>query len=305
METEHLKHERLGKVTALAVFASDNLSSQRLRDRGDPPRPLYVGVGRSRSRSSCRSRSRSSPFSAILLFSYRQTIKAYPQAGGAYLVTQDNFGTPPGADRRCRLAHRLHPHGLRVRLGGNRSADARLLPDCSRGASTSRSRSSRLITWGNLRGVKESGRIFAVPTYFFVVMMVVLLARRFFKLLDRRPAPRVETFELPSRDAGASDFPRPPRVRVGRRGGDRRRGDLERRAGVQAARVDERADDLDVDGRAPRGDVPRPLDPRAPSPRRSRPAREGHGHRADRTSRVRDVGRRPRRSSRCCRSGRC
>ena len=95
LHTEQLAHERLGKPTALAVFASDNLSSSAyateeiLRvllpvSRLSPPSPW-----------SCRSPSRCCVVLAFLILSYRQTIKAYPTAGGAYIVTRDNFGLLP------------------------------------------------------------------------------------------------------------------------------------------------------------------------------------------------------------------
>ncbi len=88
-------HERLGKPTALAVFASDNLSSSAYATEEILRVLLYAGVG-------TMAFARVVPITiallavlAVLLFSYRQTIKAYPQAGGAYLVTRDNFGLLP------------------------------------------------------------------------------------------------------------------------------------------------------------------------------------------------------------------
>ncbi|HET8526559.1 MAG TPA: amino acid permease, partial [Actinomycetota bacterium] len=91
LPTAQLKHERLGKPTALAVFASDNLSSvayatEEILKVAVPAigilafsvvMPVTFGI---------------LAVLAILLFSYRQTIKAYPSAGGAYIVTKDNFG---------------------------------------------------------------------------------------------------------------------------------------------------------------------------------------------------------------------
>src|SRR6266700_7946993 len=95
LATERLAHERLGKPTALAVFASDNLSSSAYATEEILRVLLYAGVG-------TLAFARVVPITiallavlAVLLFSYRQTIKAYPQAGGAYLVTRDNFGVLP------------------------------------------------------------------------------------------------------------------------------------------------------------------------------------------------------------------
>ena len=87
LATERLVHERLGKPTALAVFASDNLSSSAYATE-EILRVLLVGGG-----FGALAFARVVPITiallavlAVLLFSYRQTIKAYPQAGGAYLV---------------------------------------------------------------------------------------------------------------------------------------------------------------------------------------------------------------------------
>ncbi len=95
LATERLVHERLGKPTALAVFASDNLSSSAYATEEILRVLLYAGVG-------TLAFARVVPLTVallavlgVLLFSYRQTIKAYPQAGGAYLVTRDNFGILP------------------------------------------------------------------------------------------------------------------------------------------------------------------------------------------------------------------
>jgi amino acid transporter len=92
--TARLEHERLGKPTALAVFASDNLSSTAYATE-EILRVLVPVVG-------VAAFSLVVPISlvivlveAILIFSYRQTIKAYPTAGGAYIVTKDNFGLLP------------------------------------------------------------------------------------------------------------------------------------------------------------------------------------------------------------------
>ena len=95
LATERLVHERLGKPTALAVFASDNLSSSAYATEEILRVLVVAGLGTAAFSRWCRSRSRCSLVLGVLLFSYRQTIRAYPQAGGAYLVTRDNFGVLP------------------------------------------------------------------------------------------------------------------------------------------------------------------------------------------------------------------
>ena len=95
LHTEQLEHERLGKPTALAVFASDNLSVVGVRHRRDAAgpdsgsRPRRVRARRADHHRAARR------CCCFLILSYRQTIKAYPSAGGAYMVTRDNFGLLP------------------------------------------------------------------------------------------------------------------------------------------------------------------------------------------------------------------
>ncbi|MBI2238065.1 MAG: APC family permease [Actinobacteria bacterium] len=111
---------------------------------------------------------------AILLFSYRQTIKAYPSAGGAYIVTKDNFGLLPAQLAGVAL---LTDYVLTVSL----SVAAGIAAVTSPAPALYPYRvwlsafCIWFIAWGNLRGVRESGRMFMVPTYFFIVMMFTLL----------------------------------------------------------------------------------------------------------------------------------
>ena len=111
----------------------------------------------------------------FLILSYRQTIKAYPSAGGAYIVTRDNFGLLPAQVAGVALLDRLRAHRRGVGGGRHRGADVGV-----RGAAAVTVPISVgfivLIAFGNLRGVRESGKLFAVPTYFFIVNMAVLLA---------------------------------------------------------------------------------------------------------------------------------
>src|SRR5438034_9218973 len=95
LATERLVHERLGKPTALAVFASDNLSSSAYATEEILRVLLYAGIGTAAFAHVVPITVALLLVLSVLLFSYRQTIKAYPQAGGAYLVTRDNFGLLP------------------------------------------------------------------------------------------------------------------------------------------------------------------------------------------------------------------
>src|SRR4029450_9931263 len=181
LPTAHLVHERLGKPTALAVFASDNLSSvayatEEILKVGVPiaglaafsmvmPIPLrLLGV------------------LAILLFSYRQTIKAYPSAGGAYIVTRDNFGLLTAQVAGVAL---LTDYVLTVSVSV--AAGIAAITSAFPALYAYRVEMSVFciwfIAWGNLRGVRESGRMFAVPTYLFILMMFALLGVGLFRSL--------------------------------------------------------------------------------------------------------------------------
>src|SRR5712691_3688579 len=94
LHTEELEHERLGKPTALAVFASDNLSSSAYATE-EMLRVLVPVVGLGAFALVVPITTALLTVLLFLILSYRQTIKAYPTAGGAYMVTRDNFGLLP------------------------------------------------------------------------------------------------------------------------------------------------------------------------------------------------------------------
>lgn len=197
LPTSQLVHERLGKPTALAVFASDNLSSvayatEEILKVGVPA----VGVA---------AFSLLMPVTfailvvlAILLFSYRQTIKAYPSAGGAYVVTRDNFGLLAAQVAGVSL---LTDYVLTAAVSV--AAGVAATTSAAPGLYPFRVELSVLfiwlIAWGNLRGVRESGRLFAVPTYFFILMMSLLLGTGIWRLF----AGALHPLPVPADAAGA------------------------------------------------------------------------------------------------------
>src|SRR5512144_2944935 len=155
LPTAQLKHERLGRPTALAVFASDNLSSvayatEEILKVAVPVigalafslvMPVTMGI---------------LAVLAILLFSYRQTIKAYPNAGGAYMVTRDNFGLLPAQVAGVAL---LTDYVLTVSVSvaAGTAALASAFSVFTPWILPISILFVVVIAWGNLRGVKESG----------------------------------------------------------------------------------------------------------------------------------------------------
>ena len=142
---------------------------------------------------------------AIVTLSYEQTIHAYPGGGGAYIVARDNLGELPAPDRRRGAADRLRPDGGRVDLV-RRGADRLGFP----GALPYRVEIAvalvLFIMLINLRGVKESGTTFAIPTYFFLVMMFLTVLVGLFRYLtgtlgqvvDPPPLETVQTMQAVS-----------------------------------------------------------------------------------------------------------
>src|SRR5476651_1050820 len=94
LNTDQLAHERLGKPTALAVFASDNLSSSAYATE-EILKVLVPVIGVAAFALVVPITVALLVVLGFLILSYRQTIKAYPTAGGAYIVTRDNFGLLP------------------------------------------------------------------------------------------------------------------------------------------------------------------------------------------------------------------
>jgi amino acid transporter len=179
LHNDQLAHERLGKPTALAVFASDALSSTAYASE-EILRVLVPAIG-------VLAFSHVVPITlamvgvlVILMFSYRQTIKAYPSAGGAYIVTKDNLGLMPAQVAGVAL---LTDYILTVAV----SVSAGVAALYSAFAVVRPYRVPvalafiALIAWGNLRGVKESGRLFALPTYGFLVSIFLMIGIGLFR----------------------------------------------------------------------------------------------------------------------------
>ena len=196
LATSRLVRERLRKVVALAVFSSDAISSTAYGT--EQIMLVLVAGGAVATRLAFPVALGIGALLAILVLSYRQTIAAYPSAGGAYVVSRDNFGARWALVAGSAL---LVDYVLTVAVSVTSGVAAltTALPPLQRLVLPLSLAAIGLITWANLRGVRESGRIFAVPTYLFVgscaVMLLVGLARLARGHLD--PIPAAGTAPLP------------------------------------------------------------------------------------------------------------
>ncbi|HEY5153760.1 MAG TPA: APC family permease [Acidimicrobiales bacterium] len=184
LTNDQLEHERLGKPTALAVFASDALSSTAYASEEILRTLLGIGVV---GGIGALAFGYVMPITiamvvvlVILVFSYRQTIKAYPSAGGAYIVTKDNLGLIPAQVAGVAL---LTDYILTVAVSV--SAGVAALYSAFEVLRPYRVPIAlafiAIIAVGNLRGVKESGKLFAIPTYAFVLAMFTMIATGVYK----------------------------------------------------------------------------------------------------------------------------
>lgn len=166
-------HERLSRFTGLAVLSSDPLSSVAYATEEILRVLILVGVG---------ALSLSSPIAfviatilAVVVFSYRQTIHAYPSGGGAYIVAKDNLGETPALIAAGAL---LIDYVLTVAvsIAAGVAAITSAFPEWHLNRVEMTLGFVVVLMLGNLRGIRESGRIFSLPTYFFVVSLLALIA---------------------------------------------------------------------------------------------------------------------------------
>jgi amino acid transporter len=166
-------HERLNRTTGLAVLSSDALSSVAYATEEILRTLLLAGVA---------ALSLATPIALVIsglllvvVFSYRQTISAYPSGGGAYIVAKDNLGETAGLVAAASL---LIDYVLTVAvsIAAGVAALTSAFPSWQGNRVEIALGFVALIAIGNLRGIRESGRIFAVPTYFFLAAIFGLIA---------------------------------------------------------------------------------------------------------------------------------
>ena len=241
LATDELDETLLPKWLALPIFASDPLSSVAYATEAALVVLLAASAGAAHLVF---------PLSlaiaallAIVVASYRQTVRAYETSGGAYVVAKDNLGTLPSLVAAAAL---LTDYVLTVAV----SVAAGILALTSavpslRGHEVALSLACiAFITFANLRGVREAGMLFALPTYAFVDVDLPPAGDRRSARCAVGSCPEATVSHPAATGVGSGHAVRPPaRVRVGVDRADRRRGDRERRQRVPAAARAERRDD--------------------------------------------------------------
>src|SRR3990170_329967 len=185
MSSHGLEHTLLPKALALPVFASDALSSVAYAT-GE----IFIVL----LSASLASKHLVMPIAiaiaalmAIVVTSYRQTVRAYPRGGGAYLVTKDNLGTLPGLIAAGAL---LVDYMMTVIV--SIVAGVFAIGSAFPWANDHRVILSIGFVWfvtvANLRGARESGVLFAVPTYGFVLSILTMIGVGLIKCAGGCPA---------------------------------------------------------------------------------------------------------------------
>jgi amino acid transporter len=170
--------ERVNVVTGLSVFASDNISSSAYATEEIMRVLVIAGAG---------ALVLTMPITigivivlAIVVTSYRQTIAAYPGGGGSYIVASDNLGTLPGLTAAAAL---LTDYVLTVAvsIAAGVAALTSIVPELFDLRVAIGVGLVVLIAVVNLRGVRESGFVFALPTYVYLVSIFGVLGIGLFR----------------------------------------------------------------------------------------------------------------------------
>lgn len=193
LSNEESIHQRLTNPVALAVFASDALSS--VAYAGQEIILILALAGTAALRLAWPISLGISALLVIVVMSYRQTIKSYPHGGGSYIVSKENLGTIPG-----------------LIAGGSLLVDYVLTVAVSISAGTAAITSAFpwlyqyrvevalafvvLLAFANLRGTKESGALFTAPTYAFVLLLGTTIAVGMFRYFTIGP----EAIRVPAPD---------------------------------------------------------------------------------------------------------
>ena len=187
--TAEEQHQRLSRLIALPVFASDAISSTAYAtDEILVVLLLQAEVGK-------RAWGPIVPIAiivcvllTIVVLSYRQTIHAYPSGGGSYIVSRENLGVIPSlvagssllVDYILTVAVSVAGGVLAIKTATGFDSKW-TVPVCLLCV--------LLMTVANLRGLKESGSLFAGPTYFYILMLIILICTGLYRIFVQHVGP--------------------------------------------------------------------------------------------------------------------
>ena len=247
----------LPKRIALPVFASDALSSVAYA-----PDEIFITLsvaGLSAYAFSWKVGLAVAVVMLTIVASYRQNVHAYPSGGGDYEVATTNIGSFAGLTvASALLVDYVLTVAVSVSSGVQNATSA--LPFINGHEAVVATALVLLLMSVNLRGIRESGSTFAVPTYCFMVAIIGMVIWGLSRHALRPPAARGQREvhhqprpELrPRAGQRGRRVPDPADLLLGLCGADRCRGDQQRRAGVPQAQEQERRDHAAADGRRSR-----------------------------------------------------
>ncbi len=172
VSSARLEHTLLPKWLALPVFSSDALSSVAYASEEILRVLLIASIGTAHMVTPIAIAI--AALMTIVVASYRQTVRAYPSGGGAYIVSKENLGQTPGLIAASAL---LVDYMMTVVVSVVAGVVAMIsaIPSLSSQRVLLSVGFVILVTLANLRGVKEAGTFFAVPTYCFIVSILVMI----------------------------------------------------------------------------------------------------------------------------------
>ena len=173
LKTEELEGEKLNVLWGLPILSSDAVSS--VAYAGEEILIVLIGViGFMAYKYMFYAALCIVVLLFILVFSYRQTIDSYPCGGGAYIVAKDNLGAIPGLTAGASLTVD-YILTVAVSISAGTAALTSAMPSLLSYKVPIALAMLLIITIGNLRGVKESSKLFGVPTYLFILSCIVLI----------------------------------------------------------------------------------------------------------------------------------
>ena len=195
LENSEIKHEKLSKVWGLPIMASDSVSSVAYAGE-EILLVLVPAIGMSAFHVAPLVTLPIILLLLILIVSYSQVIDRYPMGGGAYNVTKENLGKYPSLVAASSLVVD-YIMTVAVSLSSAAAAITSAFPSLLKFKVFVALIFICLITLGNLRGIRESSKIFGLPTYIFIGSMGIMIITGFIRLATHSLQPLTYTIGNP------------------------------------------------------------------------------------------------------------